>query len=349
MQSDIVKLLTQFQSYSLKQAEFLGEMVSNKEWAGLIRYGLASTAMVATVGRLIGMKPTDIIPSFRTGLPPTLQAPVEIGKALLGTQDKYGNIPDTKERLQNVGKSLLPFVPAGTQIKKTVGGLGDVLRGYSQSASGRVRYGVENNPIQLLRGGLFGPNNLPEAQRYRKEGLQVLGEKQSKFVKESDDLMGTYKFIRDAQKADKKPTESSKKKSELQQKTDQTTLDQLKGQSPEFISNFLREKAKTDPGLVTRLKERVKSPEQQTIESLPVKDGTRARFVLDKMGSLQDTEQKTDFLKNLVEKGAITRETLQQATDIKMARQIWTELQRYPDSESRARYLQDMANQGQLN
>lgn len=214
MQSDIVKLITQFQTYSLKQAEFLGEMVSKKDFAGLLRYGLANMAIIFSVGKLIGMKPQDMIPSFRIGLPPTLATPVEIGKAVIGSPDKYGNVPDTQERIENVGKSLTPYVPGGVQIiNKTIPGLMDVDRGYSQTAKGNVRYPIEQSVGNYLRGGLFGPYQLPEAQEYRKNKSSPLSENQTALFKESQDRPGTYKQImdkREANKAEEKAKEEVK-------------------------------------------------------------------------------------------------------------------------------------------
>lgn len=185
LQNDVVKLLTQFQSFTIKQGEFLGEMASKKDVAGLIRYGLANMVLIYSVGKLIGMEPKDMIPSFRISAPPTLATPIEIGKSILGVPDKYGNVPDTKERIGNVGNSLLPYIPAGVQIKKTVQGLGDVSRGYAKTNKDLVKYPVEQSPVNYIRGGAFGPYNLPEAQKYRELNTTPLSEKQSaRFIKD---------------------------------------------------------------------------------------------------------------------------------------------------------------------
>ena len=184
LSSDLSKLLLQFQSFTIKQGEFLLEMVDNKEFVGLARYVLASLVMAGTIGELIGMEWKDFIPSFRVGLPPTLKAPVEIGKAILGVPDKYGNVPNLTERIENIGKAFIPFIPAGTQMKKTIEGLGVVEKGYSESKAGRIRTPVEQSLENRLRGGLFGQYNLPELRRYFDEEMNVLGEKQSLRFKE---------------------------------------------------------------------------------------------------------------------------------------------------------------------
>ena len=183
LQSDITKLVAQFQTFSMKQVEFMGEMAKNKEYAGLLRFSLGSLAVASTLGKLIGMELKDFIPSFRIGIPPTLATPVEIGKSLLGVPDKYGNVPDTQKKLQNIGKTLTPYIPGGVQIKKTLEGLTDVSQGYSETQSGMMKYPVEKSPSSYLRAGLFGRHNLPEAQQYYQEKRSPLGQKQTARVK----------------------------------------------------------------------------------------------------------------------------------------------------------------------
>ena len=193
LSSDIAKLLLQFQSFTLKQGEFLGEMIQHRELAGLLRYALASTIMAATVGKVIGMEWKDFIPSLRFGLPPTLQAPVEVGKALLGVPDKYGNPPDVKKILI---KQVTPFLPGGVQIKKTYEGLEDVGKGYSETDKGRIKYPVEQTPINYLRGALFGRYNLDESQNYFDKKRSVLGPNQSEEFKslQGQDRTDFYNF-----------------------------------------------------------------------------------------------------------------------------------------------------------
>lgn len=192
LQSDIAKTIAQLQSFTIKQGEFLGEMLGKKDLAGITRYTLASLVMVHTLGKLIGMKPEQIIPMFRFDLPPTMQAPVEIGKALLQDKDEYGNDLTAQDKLESVGKSFIPYIPAGVQIKKTLQGLDDVSKGYAESKAGRVKYPVEQSTSNAIRGGLFGASNLPEAQEYYKEDNQPLGEKQSELFKIAGDQKKIY-------------------------------------------------------------------------------------------------------------------------------------------------------------
>jgi hypothetical protein len=207
LQSDINKLLLQFQSFTIKQGEFLGEMIKNKEFAGLLRYSLAGALVVSTVGKAIGMDAKDMIPSFRIGVPPTLQFPVEAGKAIAGAPDKYGNIPDVEQKLKNVGRSLIPFMPGGTQGRKTIQGLQATEQGYSETPSGRVRFPVSTDPVSRVKGALFGQYNFPEARRYYDEDLSPLGEKQSEIFKKLEEPREFYENILRKRKISKKEKE----------------------------------------------------------------------------------------------------------------------------------------------
>lgn len=195
LSSDVMKTALQFGSFTIKQAEFLAEMAKNKDVAGLLRWGGASMLMVGTIGKLIGMEPKDLIPSLRIGIPPTLQLPYEAGKALLGTKDEYGNERDLADKLKDVGEAGLLFVPGGIQAKKTIQGLDAVRKGYSESKSGRVQYVVPQDKITAVRAGLFGKNNLPQAQEYFDTKASVLGENQSTLVKQSDNKQDVYNQI----------------------------------------------------------------------------------------------------------------------------------------------------------
>ncbi|MCM8820300.1 MAG: hypothetical protein NC925_05860, partial [Candidatus Omnitrophica bacterium] len=195
LQSDIAKLIAQFQTFSIKQAEFLAEMVKNKEYVGLLRYAIGSLALASTLGKLFGMEWKDFIPSFRIGPPPTLATPVEVGKAVLNVPDKYGNELDLKEKLSKIGETLVPYIPAGVQLKKTFEGIRDVIKGYSETPSGRVRYVLPQTTSNLIRGGIFGAYTFPEAREYFKNKVKPLGEIQSEVIKSSKDKSSLYNLF----------------------------------------------------------------------------------------------------------------------------------------------------------
>lgn len=139
LQSDIGKTLLQFQSFNIKQAEFLGEMIGSKDVAGLLRWTLASLAVVGTVGKALGMKPQDLIPSVRVGGSPLFTLANDVGGALTGSRDQYGNVPSIDSRLKRIGNDVIPFIPGGVQLKKIAKG---------QLLSGPAKQSPQT-PIQL--------------------------------------------------------------------------------------------------------------------------------------------------------------------------------------------------------
>lgn len=166
MQSDIMKTLTQFQSFTTKQIEFLANMAKNKEFLGLARYATAGLAFVYTIGQAFGMEPKDLIPIYRLGTPPSLKLPVETGKALLGSPDKYGNQRDLKKKLSDIGKSAIGLIPGGIQGKKTYEGYRAVQEGASTDKAGRTQFEVGGSLAKDAQAILFGKYAAQEAKDY---------------------------------------------------------------------------------------------------------------------------------------------------------------------------------------
>lgn len=158
--SDFAKTALQMQSYSVKQGEFIGRMVSNKEWGGLIRYSLASLLFINTIGKLFGMNVMQLIPSVGLNSPLTTTASGAFN-AFLGnsTQAKQQG----KSQLQT---SLAELFPAGVQARKTIQGLEDYSAEADKTPSGNVRFNVKKTPSNLVRGALFGKAGFPEEQAY---------------------------------------------------------------------------------------------------------------------------------------------------------------------------------------
>lgn len=186
LQSDVAKLLTQFQSFNVKQTEFLAEMAKKKEYAGLVRWLGANAVLLFTVGQTMGWDWKDFVPfggvlEGRTpiGGTPAFQLGIDTLKASTGAPDQYGN----PIGWDTVAKDVVPFIPAGVQGKKTIEGLGAYNQGYSASKSGLVRYPIEQNASNAIRTGLFGQYNTPEAREYFNKDRTPLSEKQSEVFK----------------------------------------------------------------------------------------------------------------------------------------------------------------------
>lgn len=208
LQSDAAKTLLQFQSFNIKQGEFLGEMISKKDFAGLTRWIGASLAFVYGVGKMMGMKPSDIIPTLRVGGSPFFTTAKETYNAITNAPDEYGNKPENaKERFKPLLKSLVPLAPGGVQIKKSIEGLSATNKGYVETAKGLVRNPVAKTVENTVRGALFGQNNLPESQKYFQNKETPLGKKQSeifKLIGNNKDYYNKVMSDREANKQDEK-------------------------------------------------------------------------------------------------------------------------------------------------
>lgn len=103
-------------------------------------------------------------------------------------------------------KSAATMLPMGNQIKKTIQGGSDVIRGGRYSNDGtQLLYEVEQTPANKLRGSLFGRNALPETREYWDEGGKaVLSQKQTALMKQAEQYgvdQSTYiDFIQQAKK-----------------------------------------------------------------------------------------------------------------------------------------------------
>lgn len=199
LQSDIAKSLLQFQSFNLKQAEMLGEMLRGKEYKKFARYAGAWAVLLYAAGELFGWEWSDAVPfgsdlaqgESRIGKTPTIQGLTGAYKASINAPDMYGNTSDEKNPLIRIAQSkdvqdaLVAHFPAGVQIKKTIGGLRDVNRGYSETKTGRVRFPISQNAGNYIKAGTLGTWKLKEGQEYFDKNRSVLGEKQSETFKKS--------------------------------------------------------------------------------------------------------------------------------------------------------------------
>jgi hypothetical protein len=129
LQGDIAKTLTQFGSFSVKQTEFLAEMLKNKEYAGLVRYILGSLLIVYTVGEVLNIKGKDFNPTTyfigqgnKFGNPPSLALPIEILKSVLNVPDQYGKQIPLEKKIDNIRYAGTSLIPGGVQISKILKG-----------------------------------------------------------------------------------------------------------------------------------------------------------------------------------------------------------------------------------
>lgn len=177
LQSDIIKTATQFSAFSIKQTEFLIEMMKDRNFVGLFRYALFGTLFVALIGRIFGMKPDELIPFYSTfsrgetpfGATPSLNLPKELFKASFNISDKYGNERSTEKKLQDIGKATLGVIPTGSQMRKTFQGIQAINEGGSFSANGKLQFAGPKTKWKKFQAVVFGKNVSQEAQDYFKK------------------------------------------------------------------------------------------------------------------------------------------------------------------------------------
>lgn len=195
LQNDIVKTLTQFQSYTLKQIEFLTEMAKNKEFMGLTRYAVGGLAFVYTIGQMFGMKPEQLLPIFRFDTPPSLKFPVEVAKAVLDSPDKYGQDRDLEEKTSDIAKSTIGLIPAGSQLKKTIEGLMTIQKGGSFDRGGNLQFEAPTTTEGKIQALLFGKYSTEKAGKYFDKSVQA--------DKDMEVIQPIYNQIQEMKKAGK--------------------------------------------------------------------------------------------------------------------------------------------------
>ena len=107
LQSDIAKTILQFQNFGVKQAEFLGNKIVQKDFAGLIRYIGSSLLFTATLGKAVGMEWDNMVPFFSgIGTTPPLQLPKGIIETAVGNEDGP----------KDILRGGLSYIPAGGEL-----------------------------------------------------------------------------------------------------------------------------------------------------------------------------------------------------------------------------------------
>lgn len=161
--SDVMKTAFQLESFSVKQMEFLGRMVKNKEVGGLIRYTLASTAFLFSIGKLFGMTAGQLFPTVGLGGSP-------IGNLATGVAELFSTNAQTKaDGKSKISRDAVALIPAGNQIKKTVQGIQAYAAGRDKTATGKTRFKIPKGTGSLLQNAVFGKSSTPEAQKYYKK------------------------------------------------------------------------------------------------------------------------------------------------------------------------------------
>jgi hypothetical protein len=154
-------------------------------------------------------------------------------------------------------KSAATLLPMGNQIKKTIQGTSDVVRGGRYTNDGtQLMYEVEQNVPNAIRGALFGRNALPETREYWDEGKSpALSKKQTEQMQQAEaygidqsvyvDFINTAKTLESDKDEDGKTIDGSlaRKKAELIDSLDITDEQKLQLYLDNVASDSKREDA----------------------------------------------------------------------------------------------------------
>ncbi len=126
LNSDLMKVATQFMSFGFKQTEFAAEKILKKDFAAIMRYIVGALALTYGVGQVFDIKGKDFIPGYsflKFGTPPTLALPVSIFKAVVDAPGRFGNEMTYSDKALDIFSNI-PF-PASIQAKKIYRSLTD--------------------------------------------------------------------------------------------------------------------------------------------------------------------------------------------------------------------------------
>lgn len=98
-------------------------------------------------------------------------------------------IPSASELSKDPASAMLKFAAlygapvGGYQGYKTIEGIKSFAKGYEADSSGKIKYPIEQNLMNLIRGTLFGKYSFPEANKFFEDGGSTLGYDQTIILK----------------------------------------------------------------------------------------------------------------------------------------------------------------------
>lgn len=122
---------------------------------------------------------------------------------------------DWESYLTNFMLAAFEWAPGSGQIKTTVGGIRDMARGYSETASGRVKYKLDNNLWNWVVAPVFGSNATPSADDYYEGKSRALTTSKSDVFRAmygsgKMDIDSAWRYADNASDASKKTNEATR-------------------------------------------------------------------------------------------------------------------------------------------
>jgi hypothetical protein len=228
-QSKLFQLVAPFQLEVANLWHIMGDMVKEKDFAGMITLFagnyLFNTAAEELTGNRVTFDPVDAIIEALTEedmnawkmagrLGGEVLSNIPLGQTAADVYPEYGfniagvEMPTRQELFGRndptrfgsgllvvkgmqdpISKVLPPF--GGAQIKKSVEGI-DALNKGGVFKDDKLRYPVENTTENTIKGALFGKSAFDEAREYYDNNRRDLSEKQTQQVMNSTDQKGVY-------------------------------------------------------------------------------------------------------------------------------------------------------------
>jgi hypothetical protein len=177
---DAIKPLTMFSSYMLKQGEFLGNKVMQKQYASLVRYFVSSWLIYSTIGKALGWNMQDIVPFLGqiTGDSPYKPPIFTVVQGVQSIPGAFSQDINTRDQsLNNINKAITLAIPAGAQAKKTMSGIQTIQGGGWYDNRDRLRFPIGRSLEDKIKAVLFGQYSLGSAKLYYDAGLYPLSQK----------------------------------------------------------------------------------------------------------------------------------------------------------------------------
>lgn len=193
-----VRSLTQLATFSLKQAEMLGELgvklvkksdgtygINAKQAGNLLAAGTTAALLTEALKPVIGFNEKEWVP-FYDQVASIVDPDSTVGESLYRSplvslfagngKGKIGLLDAIKSGKMDefLNDNWSQIVPAGTQIKKSVEGLTTTTTGISKNPKGKVRFLQDMGIDNQLKASLFGQYSTEAGQQWIKDGFPTL-------------------------------------------------------------------------------------------------------------------------------------------------------------------------------
>lgn len=182
------RLLLQYGQFAIKNAFGKIDTLQEKELGKLAGLLLADVLNIAITMTAFSMGKNALQNAVGqiapTSLGPITQLPFQLAAAIQDYNEAKEQGYSGDRESQALKKLLIgSFVPAGTQINKTMGQVDTMLKGFKPTSGGNVAYPESGSALENLYGLLFGSSSTPSGKEYVKQGLPYLRENQSEVYK----------------------------------------------------------------------------------------------------------------------------------------------------------------------